>query len=72
MTTEVIWTLSAILLALAVAGWMIVLERKGPVPGKPRLVPTTPILFLAVLALVLALAHMVTLVTGTPHIGRLG
>jgi len=72
MDLETLWTASAMLVALAVAGWMIVLERREPVPGQPRLVPTTPVLFLALLALVLALTHLVTLITGTPHMGRFG
>lgn len=71
MTLEVILTVSAIVIALAVAGWMIVLERREPTPGQQRLISTTPVLFLAILALVLALAHMATLITGTPHMGRL-
>jgi hypothetical protein len=72
MNLEIFWTVSAIVVALAVAGWMIVLERREPVPGQPRVFPTTPVLFLAVIAIVLALAHLMTLVTGTPHMGRLG
>jgi hypothetical protein len=72
MNLEIFWTVSAIVAALAVAGWMIVLERREPVPGQPRVIPTTPVLFLAVITIVLALAHLMTLVTGTPHMGRFG
>ena len=48
------------------------LERRPREPGKPLLLPTTPLLFACLLVIILAMAHLVTLVTGVPHIGRLG
>lgn len=72
MDLELIVTVSAIVAAVAVSGWIVVLERREPVPGEPRLFPTTPVLFLAIVVIVVALAHLVTLVTGSPHTGRFG
>jgi len=58
--------------ALAAVVAAIVVERRPRQPGQPRLVPTTLILFVSVVVLVLALAHLVTLTTGQAHRGRLG
>ena len=65
-------TVAAIVTALASAGALLWLERRPRELGKPLLVPTTPLLFLCLLIVVVALAHLVSIVTGTPHTGRLG
>ena len=65
-------TLSIIGLALAGISWMVVLEKRPKDPAKPLLIPTTPILFLLLVVILLAAAHLLTLVTGTPHTGRRG
>jgi hypothetical protein len=62
-------TLGAIAAAIAVGAWMIRLERRPHDITRVRLVPTTPVLFLCVLVLVLALAHLVTLATDAPFTG---
>ena len=69
---ELIVTITVLVVCIALTIWMIVLEKNPPPPGKPRLVPTTPVLFLGALGIILALAHLVTLLTGTPHTGRFG
>lgn len=38
--------------------------------GVPRLVPSTLLMALGVLAMILAAAHLVTLLTGRPLVGR--
>ena len=65
---------TSILLVAALAGGaaMIWLERRPRSLGQPRLVPTTPLLFLCALIVVLTLAHLVSIVTGVPHVGRFG
>jgi hypothetical protein len=63
-------TLSILVLALGGVGWMVLLEKKPKDPARPLLVPTTPILFLFLVVILLAAAHLLTLATGTPHIGR--
>jgi len=45
-------------------------ERQPKEDGVPRWIPYTGIQFVALLAMVLAGAHLVTLWTGTPLIGR--
>lgn len=65
-------TLGAMTAFLAVGAWMIVLEKRQRPPGTPRLVPTTPVLFVCMLGIVIALAHVVSIVTGSPHVGRMG
>ena len=69
---DLLLTLAALAACAALFAWMIFLEKKPPEPGHTRLLPTTPIMFLAALGVVLALAHLVTLLTGTPHTGRFG
>lgn len=65
-------TLGAMTALIALAVWMIVLEKKPRPPGTPRLIPTTPVLFVCLLGVVIALAHLVSIVTGSPHVGRMG
>ncbi len=54
------------------SGWLIWFEKQPKPVGQPSLIPTTPVLFLCLLVIILALAHLVSLVTGTPHVGRFG
>lgn len=72
MSLDLAVTLAAIFAALAVGTLMVVLERRGPSPDRRIPVPTTPILFLSLLVLVVALAHLMTVISGSPHMGRLG
>ena len=67
---DLIITLSVFALALAGVVWMIVLEKRPKDPTRPLLVPTTPVMFLLLLVIVLAAAHLMTVITGTPHLGR--
>ncbi len=65
-------TLGLIAGVLAIIGWLIWVERKPRQLGRVNLVPTTPLLFIALVVLVAFLAHLVSLVTGQPHMGRFG
>ena len=65
-------TLGLIAGVLALIGLLIWIERRPRELGQVRLVPTTPLLFIALVVLVAVLAHLVSLVTGQPHMGRLG
>ena len=69
---DLIITLSVLGLALGGVGWMVVLEKRPKDPAKPLLIPTTPILFLFLVVILLTAAHLLTLVTGAPHVGRQG
>lgn len=55
--------------AFALATWR---SRKPVPPGEVRHVPYGMIQFIALLGCILTLAHLVTLLTGTPFKGRLG
>jgi predicted ABC-type exoprotein transport system permease subunit len=62
-----------VLVAAAICGaYMIWLEHRPATLGEPRLLPTTSLLFVCALVIVLACAHLVSLVTGAPHVGRFG
>lgn len=65
-------TLTIIVLAIAGIGWMVYLEKRPKDPARPLLVPTTPILFMLLVVILFAAAHMITLMTGSPHVGRRG
>jgi hypothetical protein len=65
-------TVTLIILAcgLALAGFANFMSRRPTEPGRPRLVPYTGLQFVGLLLVILMLAHLVTLLTGTPLQGR--
>ncbi|MEX0697334.1 MAG: hypothetical protein WEB85_05740 [Dongiaceae bacterium] len=63
--TLVVLALAAAVFALA--NWR---SRRPRPPGEVSLVPWTGVQFLAAVAIVLMLAHLVTLATGRPFAGR--
>ena len=63
-------TLAVLFAALAVAALAHWRERRPRVVGRPPLVPYTAIQVIAVLVVVLMLAHLVSLLTGQPLRGR--
>jgi len=65
-------TIAMIAAAMGLVVYLIWLEKRPVELGRPRLVPLTPVLFLCILILIMALAHLVTLLTGSPHMGRMG
>jgi uncharacterized membrane protein YidH (DUF202 family) len=64
-------TLTLLVLALAVAGFANWQERRPRPLGNPPLVPYTAIQMVAVVVIILMLAHVVSLLSGQPLIGRL-
>lgn len=64
-----LWLIGAV---AAFIGWLIWTERRPRQLGQVSLLPTTPFLFIGLVVLVAFLAHLVTLLTGQPHMGRLG
>ncbi|MFN0191531.1 MAG: hypothetical protein ACKVP5_06080 [Aestuariivirga sp.] len=54
-------TLAFLILGLALAGLMAWIERRPRTNFKPRLVPTTPIMFLGVLVALIAAVHILNL-----------
>jgi len=65
-------TLLVIALFAAILGLSIWRQKRGYVPGQPPLIPDGLVQFLAVFAILLLLGHVITLVTGKPHMGRFG
>jgi uncharacterized iron-regulated membrane protein len=63
-------TISILIAALLIAGLANWRERRPRPLGKPPLVPYTAIQILAVLVIILMLAHLVSLLTGHPLKGR--
>lgn len=54
-------TLTLLAASLAAAGFFIWFERRPAEPGKVRLLPTTPLIFLSILVAVVMLVHLVNL-----------
>ncbi|MCF8470204.1 MAG: hypothetical protein K9G30_05420 [Parvibaculum sp.] len=54
-------TLTILAASVALAGVLVWLERRPPEPGRIRYLPTTPLLFAAILIAILMIVHLVTL-----------
>lgn len=52
---------AALALGLLGVGWMVLIERRPRDLTRPRLVPTTPVMFASALVAVLALVHLLNL-----------
>ena len=65
-------TLIVFFVALAVFAVAVWRERRPYEPGRVWKVPYKAVMFVAVLVAVLMLAHLVTLLTGTPLRSRFG
>jgi hypothetical protein len=63
-------TLVILLAAAALAGLANYRERRGHPPGKPPLVSLVAVQVVALLVVILMLAHLVSLLTGTQLVGR--
>jgi uncharacterized membrane protein YidH (DUF202 family) len=64
-------TLIVLAVCLAVLGIAQIRERRRYEPGRISLIPWVPLQFVAMLGVIVALAHLVTLLTGEPLAGRL-
>jgi choline-glycine betaine transporter len=66
-------TLTLIILAvcLAVLGLAQIRERRKYEPGRISLIPWVPLQFVAMMGMILMLAHLVSLLTGEPLVGRM-
>ena len=61
-------TLTILAASLAATGLLIWLERRPVEPGRIRLLPTTPLIFAALVIAVIMAVHIVNLMGG--HTGR--
>ena len=66
-------TLTLIILAVCVAilGIAQIRERRKYEPGRVSLIPWVPLQFVAMMGMILMLAHLVSLLTGEPLVGRM-
>lgn len=65
-------TLSLAAFAVALAGFCMWHQKRERPLGEVSLFPSTVIMAIALLVLVLAVAHLVSLTTGVPLKGRMG
>ncbi|MCZ6861206.1 MAG: hypothetical protein O7I42_13190 [Alphaproteobacteria bacterium] len=67
-------SLTATLIILAVCIAVLIAaqirERRHYKPGRVSLIPWVPLQFIAMLGVMLMLAHMISLLTGEPFVGR--
>ena len=54
-------TIGALLIGLGLVVGMIILERRPRTSLAPRMIPTTPVLLLGALVMILSLVHLVNL-----------
>jgi hypothetical protein len=66
-------TLTLVILAVCVAvlGIAQIRERRKYEPGRISLIPWVPLQFVAMMGMILMLAHLVSLLTGEPLVGRM-
>jgi hypothetical protein len=66
-------TLTLVILAVCVAvlGIAQIRERRKYEPGRISLIPWVPLQFVAMIGMILMLAHLVSLLTGEPLVGRM-
>ena len=65
-------TIAILVVACAVFVGAIFISRKPAEPGRVRMIPYGGLQFLAIAAILVTAAHLITLLTGTPLIGRSG
>ncbi len=67
-------TLTLVILGVALLAGIFanVQSRRPPDPTKPRMLPYLGIQFCAILVVILMTAHLITLLTGKPFVGRMG
>ena len=63
-------TLIVLVVCVAVLGIAQIRERRRYEPGRISLIPWVPLQFLAMMGIILMLAHLVSLLTGEPLVGR--
>ena len=65
-------TLTILIAAFAVFAGAIFISRKPVEPGQVRMIPYGGIQFLAIAVVLVTVAHLISLFTGTPLVGRSG
>ncbi len=65
-------TVTLMVLGVVLAAWANWRERKGHTPGQVPLVPYTFWQFVGIIIFILMAAHLITLLSGKPFMGRRG
>ncbi len=65
-------TIAILFAAFAVFAGAIFISRKRVEPGQVRMIPYGGIQFLAIAVVLVTAAHLISLITGTPLVGRSG
>ncbi|MDH3235981.1 MAG: hypothetical protein OEQ29_20855 [Alphaproteobacteria bacterium] len=63
-------TLIVLAICVAILGIAQIRERRRYEPGRISLIPWVPLQFLAMMGVIVMLAHLVSLLTGEPLVGR--
>lgn len=63
-------TLVVLAASLAGAGFLVWMEKRPVTPGRIRFLPTTPLIFLALIVAVVMVVHLLTLMGADPVGGR--
>jgi len=63
-------TLVVLAASLAGAGLLVWMEKRPVTPGRIRFLPTTPLIFLALIVAVVMVVHLLTLMGADPVGGR--
>lgn len=65
-------TIGLLMASALLAGWGFWRERRPYRPGSPPLVPSIVLQFIGVLGVILMTAHLISLTSGQPFVGRGG
>lgn len=65
-------TIAILFIACAVFAGAIFMSRRPVEPGQVRMIPYGGLQFFAIAVVLVTAAHLITLLTGTPLIGRSG
>ena len=67
-------TVTLVILGVALVAGIFanIQSRRPPDPTKVRMLPYLGIQFFAILVVILMAAHLITLLTGKPFVGRMG
>lgn len=63
-------TLIVLAVCVAILGIAQIRERRRYEPGRISLIPWVPLQFIAMMGVIVMLAHLVSLLTGEPLVGR--
>ena len=63
-------TLVGLAIAIGLFFFSLKMSNRPIVPGEVRMFPYTALMFISVIAIIVLVGHLLTLLTGTPLVGR--